>query len=285
MQSITPTKYKYQKRIVVFLDLLGFKEKLQEFEQEAIFEDEEEHVNYVKVSDKANDFINVFKDAISLIDPKECNYYLFSDNICLTLDPYFDKDLHIKVMFTISDLIKKFAEKGYFLRGGIDYGWFVDEKDVALGMPLVNAYLLESTKAIFPRVILSPSYKKLLDELETNMELDNISIFNKNNFLRESDNFTFINPFYNVITTSDKYSFFTQFKTAIETNLMNVNGKNILKKFEWLAIEYNTFLDFYVSNIETLEQEVELTNQEIESLKSLKINNLKNKCSWKFLTR
>lgn len=280
------TSYKYQKRIVVFLDLLGFREKLIEFENEALFEDEDGYIDRVKTSNKANEFINVFKDAISLINPYECNYYLFSDNICITLDPYFNKDLHIKVMFTISDLMKKFAEKGYFLRGGIDYGWFVDEKDVALGMPLVKAYLLESTKAIFPRVILSPEYKNLLDELEINRELDNISIFNKGNFLRKSDSFTFINPFYNVITTSDKYNFFVQFKTAIETKLLSkVNGKKIRKKFEWLAKEYNTFLDFYVSNIETLEQEIELSEQEIESLKTLKINNLKNKWTWTFLTR
>lgn len=265
--------YKYQKRIVVFLDLLGFKEKLVEFEQEALFEDEDGYTDRVRISNKANEFINVFKDAISLIDPNECNYYLFSDNICMTLDPYFNKDLHIKVMFTISDLIQKFAEKGYFLRGGIDYGWFVDEKEIALGMPLVNAYLLESTKAIFPRVILSEDYKNFLDELELNKELGDISIFNKKNFLKESDGFTFINPFYNVITTIDKYSFFTKFKMAIETNLaVNKTVETISKKFIWMANEHNAFLDYYISNIEALEQDIEITMEEIESLKTLKIN-------------
>ena len=137
---------KYQYRIVAFLDVLGFKGMLYDFEQEAI---ENSNGNSKKlISQKATDFVNVFKEVTDLMDKFDCNYYLFSDNICLTVDPHSDKSLAVDILFTISNLFRKFSQMGYFLRGGIDYGLMWDEKSIAMGVPLANAYLLESEKAI-----------------------------------------------------------------------------------------------------------------------------------------
>lgn len=265
------TQIGYQKRIVAFLDVLGFKNFLKEFEEEAnknssTKNDDEKHF----ISYGANKFIEVFKDVIRLIASTDCNYYLFSDNICITIDPTTNKELAIDLLFTVSDLFRRFSEMGYFLRGGIDYGWMLDEKDIAMGLPLANAYLIENSVANFPRIIISENYKNFLDEICKFEEVGDNYIFSKENFLVASCEITYLNPFYNVVKTDDKISFFSIYKKAIERGMTeNMKMERIYHKFKWLAEEFNRFLDLYLNNIDTIEQEREIYQEEIEEMKSL----------------
>lgn len=257
---------KYQPRIVAFLDVLGFKNKLYEFEKEAMHNEENNGMKLV--SQMATDFVNVFKEVTSLMDKFDCNYYLFSDNICLTVDPYHNKSLTVDVLFTISTLFDRFSQIGYFIRGGIDFGLMLDEKSIALGTPLGNAYIMESTKAIYPRVILSERFLKFLED----SNFDEHIKFNLENFIHKNCEISFINPFYNVVKTDDKIAFFSHYKSVIQSQLEeNATRENIFIKFEWLANEYNKFLDYYVNNVTYLEQEIELPKEEIEQIKALKI--------------
>ena len=85
-------QYIYRNRAVAFLDVLGFRQKLFDFEQEAknnrissnVTANEETLYQRPYISNKANDFINTFKSAISKLDVEKYRYYLFSDNICIT---------------------------------------------------------------------------------------------------------------------------------------------------------------------------------------------------------
>ena len=129
-------QYIYKNRAVAFLDVLGFRQKLFDFEQEAkenriginVTEIEETPYQRQYVSNKANDFINTFKNAISKLDVEKYRYYLFSDNICITSIKDTSKSDLQDLLLVITELYFEFAQKGYFLRGGIDYGLFIDEK-------------------------------------------------------------------------------------------------------------------------------------------------------------
>ena len=77
-------------------------------------------------------------NAISLIRNSSSNYYLFSDNICITLNYIENENSFIDVIKLICTLIHEFSKEGYFLRGGIDVGWFFDTDDIAVGTPLIN---------------------------------------------------------------------------------------------------------------------------------------------------
>lgn len=255
---------KYQYRIVAFLDVLGFKGMLYDFEQEAI---ENSNGNGKKlISQKATDFVNVFKEVTDLMNKFDCNYYLFSDNICLTVDPHRDKALAVDILFTISNLFSKFSQMGYFLRGGIDYGLMLDEKSIAMGVPLANAYIMESEKAIYPRVIMSDRFVEFLD----NGSFGEHHQFNIENFKRKSSEISYVNLFYNVIKTDAKVAFFEEYKQVIEENLsINASKESILIKYKWLAEEYNSFLKEYINNISYFEQDFEISDEEIEKLKTL----------------
>ncbi len=257
---------KYQYRIVAFLDVLGFESMLYEFENEALENKKEDDTRLV--SQKATDFVNVFKDVTNLMDDFDCNYYLFSDNICLTVDPHHNKSLIVDILFTISNLFRKFSQMGYFLRGGIDYGLMLDEKSIAMGVPLANAYIMESKKAIFPRVIMSDRFIEFIDDIS----FDETNQFNIENFISKNSEIKYVNLFYNVIKTDDKITFFEQYKKVIEDQLfVNKEKENIFIKYTWIAKEYNEFLDNYVGNIEYFEQDFIFAQEEIDRLKSLKI--------------
>lgn len=263
---MSTNEIKYQKRIVAFLDVLGFQTKLNEFEEEAITY----HIkNGVLTSLKANEFVGIFKEVIGLMDKFNCNYYLFSDNICITVDPFNERSLAVDILFTISTLFKRFSELGYFLRGGIDFGYMLDEEDIALGVPLANAYLMESHNAIYPRIIISDNLKLYLDDLSIT---DENTKFNIVNFINKNCEIWYINPFYNIIKSDDKISFFNNYKESILKSLAETKNKERLHiKHQWLANQYNEFLLNYIENINYFEQDEEIEQSIIDELKELKI--------------
>jgi hypothetical protein len=263
--------YIFQDRAVAFVDVLGFREKLQEFEQDARTKSTSEGSEYL-ISEKVNEFINTFKNVTSLLDSGNFRYYLFSDNICITVDYVENPDLLISLLFTISELFYSFAQKGYFLRGGIDVGKFVDEQEIALGVPLAKAYLMESKDAVYPRILISPGYTELLKNYQADNRLSDSHALNKQQLIHESCEFSFLNVFYNVIRKDDKVAFFTSFRQKIVEQLgANAKNEKIFIKYQWLAEQYNTFLDLYVEDLIYREDQFEPSPELVGHLKTLKI--------------
>lgn len=253
------------------MDVLGFQEKLGEFEEEA-----KKHYSQTNIlsSPKANQFIQVFKDVVELMQDVDCNYYLFSDNMCITVDAENNREMAVDLLFTVSELFYRFAQMGYFLRGGIDYGLMLDEEEIALGAPLAEAYKIENKVANFPRIVLSDSFDKLLKDLIAYGDLHEASLFNIHHFLKTSCEITYVNPFYNIVKIPDKVGFFKDYKKAIEEQIENSRTQeNIFMKFKWLAEEHNAFLEDYLEQSNYLDQNYDLEDQEAEELQKLKIQN------------
>lgn len=263
--------YIYQDRAVAFVDVLGFREKLQEFEQDAKTKSTTEGSEYL-ISEKVNEFINTFKNVTSLLESGNFRYYLFSDNICITVDYVENPDLLISLLFTISELFYSFAQKGYFLRGGIDVGKFVDEQEIALGIPLAKAYLMESKDAVYPRILISSGYRELLKNYQADNRLSDSGTLNNQQLIHESCEFSFLNVFYNVIRKDDKVAFFASFKQKIVEHLgLNTKNEKIFIKYQWLAEQYNAFLDQYVEDLIYREDQFEPSPELVGQLKTLKI--------------
>ena len=125
------SQYIYGNRAVAFLDVLGFQNKLKEFENEAVQfyaefiadnsegNEDDEEVGRVFYSQKASDFIETFNKAISKLDNDKFSYYLFSDNICLTaknMSSNGEKSL-VELLLVHSELYLEFDQKGYYYKG------------------------------------------------------------------------------------------------------------------------------------------------------------------------
>ncbi len=275
-------EYIYQRRAVAFLDVLGFQEKLKEFEKEAITLKEEQKDaefenldtgQYLK-SKNANDFINTFLDAISLLDKEKFQYYLFSDNICITLKQADDQTLLIDLLNIITDLFYSFAKKGYFLRGGIDFGNFINQDSIALGVPLAVAYKLEQTDAVYPRIIISENFKKVFEDYSNSERTDFSSSHQLyiNKLIQQSCEINYLNVFMKVLKTDDKESFFQELHESIKNNLLlNLEREKIFIKYQWLANEFNKFIDIYTESLAFTDENFEPSGDFIEMVKSLKL--------------
>lgn len=261
--------YVFHHRAVAFLDVLGFRQFLQEFDMEARAsrrlpvpnngEQTQGQGKYVSV--KANDFINTFKAGIGQLDERKYRYYLFSDNICITsIAETTAADLQ-DLLLVLTKLYFDFAKRGYFLRGGIDYGLFIDEDTIAIGKPLAVAYELESKKAIFPRIALS---QDIVDQFqafnaagdkEFNYPFADMLITDA----LEEDAIKHLNVFLQVFQSDyeeDRRRFFADYRTVITHHLsINMANERVYEKYRWLADQFNAFVDEFVSRLAYLDSD------------------------------
>ena len=276
-------RYIYSERAVAFLDVLGFKNKLVEFENEAIeFKNQtaaeigdidEDFENGVFYSEKANDFIQTFEIAISKLDEDKFRYYLFSDNICITAKNVIEgnEGSLSELLLVISELYYEFIQKGYFLRGAIDYGLFIDKSSIALGIPLAIAYGLESGKAVFPRIVLSENFVSQLSQISLTGKSEITSVF-EDSLIKKSCEINYLNVFNHVFKLDDKENFFENYNRYILENLnKNESSETIFLKFKWLAEEFNDFIDHYTSELAYRDVNVDPEEEFILKVKSLKI--------------
>lgn len=261
----------YQDRIVAFLDVLGFREKLEEFEQDAQTKMNEQGAEYLQ-SQKVNEFVNAFLDTIDTLDGDDFRSYLFSDNICIAVDYISNPELMVSLLFAISELFYRLAQKGYFLRGAIAVGKFIDERRIALGVPLTTAYLMESKDAVYPRILISDEYYQLLKENLSENKVRGYVGLDEKLLIKHSSEFHYLNVFYHVIRKEDKLKFFTDLRGKILDNLdKNKMKEKIYTKYLWLKDEYNSFLELYLNDLIFQEVDFEPSNELIEQLKTLKI--------------
>jgi hypothetical protein len=279
-------QFKYSYRAVAFLDVLGFKNKLTEFEKEAIaFHDnyegrsigteDSDDINdgAIYYSLKASAFIETFNQAISKLDPDRFGYYLFSDNICITaknVNSSSEQSL-LELLLVISELYFEFVQRGYFLRGGIDYGLFIDKSSIALGVPLAKAYEIENKLAVFPRIVLSKDFIKQFEVYPSEGVEVYSSIF-INSLIKKSCEINYLNVFNHIFKVEDKEGFFEGYYRNLKENLeSNLGCEAVFLKYKWLADEFNSFIDTYTSSLAYWDENFEATDEFLQSIKQLKV--------------
>lgn len=171
---------KYENRIVAFIAILGFKEIVKNSTNnpkkiEALYY----ILNYLKEWEKSESWglklIEIEEDAqkkgIENFDIiGKINSTSFSDSIVVSVR--VDNNVNEMLSTLIVNLAyigSNLLENGILFRGGITIGDLVhNESGTVFGQGLIDAYLLESNSAIYPRIILSDKLiKKLNYPLET----------------------------------------------------------------------------------------------------------------------
>lgn len=182
-------------RIVAFMDILGFKDIIDEY-------DSDQYSNILKELHDALE-LAIESSIEKMIDPKTktdiskyLEYRMFSDCICISM-PYieFGNDFHIQ-FHSLSVILRSYQflmmQKGFYIRGGISMGSFFADKNMIFSGGLVNAYKLEQS-AIYPIIVID---NKILIRLKNNFKE-----FTKNLFFAETVLISketekiFLNPF------------------------------------------------------------------------------------------
>jgi len=142
----------YEKAIVSFIDILGFKEFVENSSAELI----------KSILDRVHKFTKPIITDEKLDYETEADVISFSD--CIIRVRRTERELNVYqplgfVVYELDELLiaqGELAAQGIFLRGGITYGDIYFHENMIYGPALNQAYELENQYAVYPRIVLSP---------------------------------------------------------------------------------------------------------------------------------
>lgn len=169
------SKIKYEKRLVAFIDILGFKEIVKQSEKdiskiELIYS----VLDYLKnweVPEKWDlRLVEVEEDAqkrgVENFDISDkTNITAFSDSIVVSVKVDDNiNEMASTLIINLSYIGAILLEKGILFRGGLTVGNLIHkENGTVFGQGLIDSYKLESNNAKYPRIILSDNLLKELN--------------------------------------------------------------------------------------------------------------------------
>lgn len=154
----------YEKRIIVFIDILGFREHIKKTI--------EDKVSFTNLKDALN-YISQIGSVINneLYEEHDKEITVFSDSIVISYpvaNPNNVFSLLMDVVYIQLDMICR----GILLRGGIATGELCHKNTIVYGPAMVEAYELESKSAIYPRVIISKDVFTIISKINNSTDLE-----------------------------------------------------------------------------------------------------------------
>lgn len=276
------SKESYQKYYVAFLDILGFKEIV-------------ENDNFEKINSLIGKYdkeyimklLNLGLDDINDEEDLAANYLKivqFSDSIIVSVPSDVDYSFDT-LLVAVRDLIADcFISHGILLRGGITEGNFYINDNKIFGTALNEAYKLENSSAIYPRVIFTEktlyNYKK---KCLGSMPCKSIAEIDEDGYYFVdylfSINWDFLLP-KERIELIQKYEDINEKIVQVYTDLLSkVTDNHVRGKYLWLKKYYkNTQIKIYNS----LKKAESKTSEEVIFMNiGLLVSNIKKLCNQK----
>lgn len=282
---------KYERRIVAFIDILGFKEIIKQSEKDpsknkliyAVLE----YLKDWEVSDKWNlKFIEIEeyaqKKGLASFDIRgKTNSTSFSDSIVISVK--VDNNVNEMASTLIVNLAYIGAilmEKGVLIRGGLTIGNIIHSNNgTVFGQGLIDAYMLELKSAKFPRIILSD---KLIKELNYPVKVKRERYPYNQYVTRFEDGCV---GFYQMIYFQVIESWEEMTPESLRESLVNIrktilNGLDssfenpeVFEKYKWLKEQYNKLI--ILSDFEFETQSHENIKIRIRELNEVPIINIR----------
>jgi hypothetical protein len=142
----------YEERIVCFLDILGFKDHISQ----SVKPDGTSSVPKVDQLAKALSRIREILDVDRPAERVETEVTQFSDSIALSFLSTAESGVFFALLSILWIQISLIFE-GIVCRGGVAKGKLIHTPKMLFGPAMIEAYLLESKTAIYPRVVLNKS--------------------------------------------------------------------------------------------------------------------------------
>lgn len=245
----------YEKRIVVYLDILGFKELIDETVDETGSDDDS---GILKITGLYELIYQTWDlpSAVTTSDPKYPKLSLakenaekgkivtiFSDSIVIS----FPQTARGEIFWTLMEirlLLLELANRGIFCRGAVSVGKLIHTNKVVFGPALVEAYTLESKKAVFPRILIAESIFEVAKEPfarvhDTEDELEFIfDLVNK-----DEDGYFYIDYLDKVQGEIDDSEFgYCDYLLSVREKIINGLSNpdiRVREKYSWLQKKFN----------------------------------------------
>ena len=230
----------YSKRILAYIDILGFKDlTCRSVNDKELFD------IIQKCLGKMNTYFE--NDVVDRDFFNTCDFQCvqFSDTIVASIDSIDDKR-EVRVFFNkIMALILYLTYKGILSRGAIVYEYLYHNKDIIFGPGIIEAYFREQTRVFFPRIIIDDKVVDLMDEIlldsYSSTDIDGVRYVDcmrgfwkfdcKKNRKYHNCIKAHLNKLYCVIS-----------------NGVTSESLSVRQKYEWLRSKYNSYIDSLTSD-------------------------------------
>lgn len=230
----------YEYRILAFVDILGFKNMIQQstcnsLEQKRILTAMNIILSYKELNDFGFDGEGLRKYGVQVTT--------FSDSAIISYPISYDGGL-FHVLIDLIHLQIDLSNLGIFIRGGVSIGLAYHDKYNAFGPAMNDAYMLESKEAKFPRIILtSQTLNSGVAASKNHQNLSDISLL-KSIIKQDKDGFYYLDylrqfqeldyPEY------DYYIWLTRIRDHLINNLnLYYSDTEIYHKYLWMLNYWN----------------------------------------------
>lgn len=271
------SKSRYRECYVAFLDILGFKNLIDEAEFDQILE----IFNTISVSRKFEIALhravnNGPADALDEVDRYFLQYnkalhdmriYSMSDSIVISSrsKDMFSLECLIDVVIFVQNMLYD-MDSPVLLRGAVAKGSYYSKGTVAFGRAMVDAYIYQEAYSRYPRVILSGelvsalknksyvgddgSFASDADAKHDAGQMDDTEYFLKydhGHILKDDDDYYFIDCIQSYLGGKDKTDpEFIRFRKLIEKYLNGYYDESIKEKYRWLNEQYMRIVEHSV---------------------------------------
>ena len=235
---------KYDDRIVCFIDILAFRNKIKS----TVNADGKDLVEKIK---NINEVLLLARDILDVEGKvqfsKSKRTTQFSDSIVIS----FLVNEKSEIFYTLLDiltLIIKFVNRGILIRGGITFGKLIHNDEIIFGPAMVKAYELESQAALYPRVILD---KTVIEKAKENPFKYGDSKSEEDSIMEiitvDTDDMYYIDYIKKAQPTLNNPEFdmpkYIEKLRAIINENQELDSPSIKVKTGWLINKFNKFVD------------------------------------------
>lgn len=242
----------YENRVCCFIDILGFKEHIDETIQNSV-------ENTYKIA-KIQNIIVFIQELIYDLDNETSKSKVvtqFSDSVVISFR-IEEKSEIISTLVTLLYVAFECANEGFFIRGGVSYGKLIHNNSMVFGPALNEAYYLESKKAFFPRIIINNEITSLaLRYIDDSHEQPSIEKDLRRLVVKDDDGQYYIEYMSNAVAQLNSPvhhlpEYMNNLRKFIVKGL-NHKEQSVVDKYDWLKAKYNHFARPIVSKVSNQE--------------------------------
>ena len=244
---------KYETRVVLFLDILGFKDIISKTVNKG--------KDVSKKIQELYDVIDVMTDDFTTSDKSTKVITQFSDSIVISFKEE-EEEAIILLFEEIQSLIVKLILKNIICRGAISYGKLIHNDKIIFGPALNDAYETETKAAMYPRVILDRSIVDIAIKYLKSYKGEPIDLSNDfsrfglpslaetlvtHNLQKDTDEKFYIDYFFSVILNYKNEperlkSYLSQLSSIIVKGQQS-EKPDIKVKYGWMKNKYNSMIE------------------------------------------
>jgi hypothetical protein len=254
MDNFEEKKLNYEKRIFVFIDILGFSQLVKESEF-----DNSKILRIYKLLESTKILATLpigYKFQVLKVDLTKFRHHAFSDTIIMSCPCESYEYINAIIGWAENFQYFMLTEESTFVRGAIVYGNLIDDdnKSIMFGPALLAAYRLETHKAKWPRILVDNS---VLEQMTAEKK---VRAF-KEHLSKGTNGITYIDYLRDLFAIacykngnnpkifSDPMEILYNHKIVIEKAVISIMGissedkRQILKKYQQLSKYHNSVVN------------------------------------------